>query len=319
MALTPATSPAAAAAEAPLPGSYARGGLLRDGWRRLRRDKMGMIGLTVTALFVLIAIFGPFFAPYNPNVGDFSQINKGVSWSHPLGTDELGRDLLSRILAGMRTGLMVAFFVTLFSHLIGITLGSIAGYFGGIHDTIIGRLIDFCAAFPTLLLAVFVAATVGPFINRHLTGDPDSSATIEYVVVCASLSLVVWEGSARLIRGQLLSLREREFVLAARAEGAKGRWIISKHLFPNAAGPLIVSVSLTFGGALLLEAALSFLGIGIRPPQASLGGMINEYLTQWRYHPRLVLAPACVLAIVLVAMSLVGDAVNDALDPRRRR
>jgi len=316
VALTPATI---AEVEAPLPGAFMRGGLLRDGWRRLRRDKMGMLGLVVTALFVLVAVFGPFLAPYDPNVGNFAEINQGISWSHPLGTDELGRDLLSRVLAGMRTGLMVALFVTFFSHLIGITLGSIGGYFGGYRDTIIGRLIDFTAAFPTLLLAVFVAATVGPFISRVLTGDPHSSATLEYVVVCASLSLVLWEGSARLIRGQLLSLREREFVLAARAEGAKGRWIISKHLFPNAAGPLIVSISLTFGGALLLEAALSFLGIGIRPPQASLGGMINEYLTQWRYHPRLVLAPTCVLAIVLVAMSLLGDAVNDALDPRRRR
>ncbi len=316
MALTATTT---ADVEAPLPGSYAGGGLLRDGWRRLRRDKMGMIGLTITALFVVIALVGPFFAPYDPNVGNFSEINQGISWSHPLGTDDLGRDMLSRILAGMRTGLMVATFVTVFSHLIGITLGSIAGYFGGIHDTIIGRLIDFTAAFPTLLLAVFVAATVGPFIDRLLTGQPDSSATLEYVVVCASLSLVLWEGSARLMRGELLSLREREFVLAARAEGAKGRWIISKHLFPNAAGPLIVSVSLTFGGALLFEAALSFLGIGIRPPQASLGGMINEYLNQWRYHPRLVLAPTCVLAIVLVAMSLLGDSINDALDPRRRR
>jgi peptide/nickel transport system permease protein len=316
VALTPTTT---ADVEAAALRGYARGGLLRDGWRRLRRDKMGMIGLAISSLFVLVAIFGPFLAPYDPNVGDFSQINQGVSWSHPLGTDPLGRDMLSRILAGMRTGLLVAILVTVFAHLIGITLGSIAGYFGGIHDTIIGRMIDFVAAFPTLLLAVFVAATVGPFITRVLTGERDSSATIEYVVVCASLSLVVWEGSARLIRGQLLSLREREFVLAARAEGAKGRWIISKHLFPNAAGPLIVSASLTFGGALLLEAALSFLGIGIRPPQASLGGMINEYLTQWRYHPRLVVAPACVLAIVLVAMSLLGDSINDALDPRRRR
>ena len=315
MALTPATTPGGDAA---LTGSYVRGGLLRDGWRRLRRDKVGMVGLTIMALFVLLAIFGPFLAPYNPNVGDFAQINQGISWSHPLGTDDLGRDLLSRILAGMRTGLMVAFFVTFFSHLIGITLGAIGGYFGGISDTIIGRMIDFTSAFPTLLLAVFVAATVGPFISRLLTGKPDANATIEYVVVCASLSLVLWAGVARLIRGELLSLREREFVMAARAEGAKGRWIISKHLFPNAAGPMIVSVSLTFGGALLLEAALSFLGIGIRPPQASLGGMINEYLTQWRYHPRLVLAPTFVLALVLVSMSLVGDSVNDALDPRRR-
>jgi peptide/nickel transport system permease protein len=305
--------------EVTLPDVVERGGLLRDAWRRLRRDPAGIIGLTITALFVLLAIFGPLFTPYDPNVGDFTQINKGVSWHHLLGTDDLGRDMLSRILGGMRTGLLVATLVTLLSHLIGIVLGSIAGYFGGLIDTGISRLIDFSNAFPNLLLAVFVAATVGPFIDRVLTGKSQSSPTLEYVVVCASLSLVLWSGSARLIRGQLLSLREREFVLAARAEGAKGRWIIWKHLFPNAVGPLIVSGSLNFGGALLLEAALSFLGIGIRPPHPSLGGMINEYLTQWRYHPRLVLAPTCVLALVLVGLSLVGDAFNDALDPRRRR
>jgi peptide/nickel transport system permease protein len=310
---------AAAVDVEPVPAGPPAQGLLRAGWRRLRRDPGGMIGLFFVALFVVVAIIGPLVTPYDPTVGNFAEINQGISWHHLLGTDDLGRDMLSRILSGMRTGLLVATLVTGLSYLIGVTLGAIAGYVGGVVDTIISRLIDFNAAFPNLIFAVFVAATIGPFVDRLLTGKPNSSPTLEYVVVCTALSLVLWPGPARLMRGQLLTLREREFVLAARAEGAGGRWIIWKHLLPNAAGPLIVAGSLNFGGALLLEAALSFLGIGIRPPHASLGSMINEYLTQWRYHPRLVLAPTSVLAVVLVSFSLLGDALNDALDPRRDR
>jgi ABC-type dipeptide/oligopeptide/nickel transport system permease subunit len=294
-------------------------GLFRDGLRRLLHDPAGMVGLAIAVAFVLLALIGPEITPYNPQIGQFNHINEGISWNHLLGTDDLGRDVLSRILAGMRTGLLVATLATTLSVGIGLVLGSIAGYRGGLADTIISRAIDFMAAFPTILLAVFVGATLGPYISRTVTGNAEPDPTIQYLVVVCSLSLVLWSGSARLIRGQILSLREREFVLAAHAEGAKPRWIIRKHLIPNAAGPLIVAASLNFGGALLLEAALSYLGIGIRSPKTSLGGMISEYLTQWRYHPRLVLAPACVLAIVMVGFSLLGDATNDALDPRRRK
>jgi ABC-type dipeptide/oligopeptide/nickel transport system permease subunit len=317
-ATDPATSADAIGASADVAVGAPRG-LYRIGWRRLRRDLAGMIGLTIFVAFVLMALIGPMVTPYNPTVGEFDHINEGISWSHLLGTDDLGRDVLSRILAGTRTGLFVATLATTLSISIGLVLGSIAGYRGGFVDTVISRAIDFMSAFPTILLAMFVGATLGPLISRELTGKADPDPTIQYLVVVSSLSLVLWAGSARLIRGQILSLREREFIMAAQAEGAKPRWIIRKHLIPNAAGPLIVAASLNFGGALLLEAALSYLGIGIRAPRTSLGAMISEYLTQWRYHPRLVLAPALVLAIVMVGMSLLGDATNDALDPRRRR
>lgn len=300
-----------------------RNSLLRVAWRRLRRDPAGLIGLTIAGLFVLAGLIGPHIGPYDPNLQDLTNISATPTWVHPLGTDELGRDMLSRVLAACRTGLLVATCATVISVGIGIVLGSIGGYFGGFTDSIVSRMIEFQQAFPDLLLAVFVSATVGPYVANLLTGGDGGSRgaglSIQYVVVIASLGLVMWGGSARLIRGQLLSLREREFVIAARAEGARPSWIIRKHLFPNAAGPLIVAVSLNFGGALLLEASLSFLGIGIQPPGASLGAMINQNLAQWQYHPFLVLIPTGVLAIVLIGFSLLGDALNDALDPRRGR
>jgi peptide/nickel transport system permease protein len=294
-------------------------GFFRRGWRRLRRDPAGMVGLGIAAAFVFMAVFGPAIAPYDPNLQDFLAVDRGISWSHLLGTDELGRDMLSRILAASRTGCLVATLATGISVALGMTLGALAGYYGGIVDGVISRLIDFVQAFPYLLLAVFADATIGPWIAHRLSGKGalQSSLTIQYIVVVASLGLVLWGGPARLIRGELLSLREREFVVAARAEGAKPWWVIRKHLIPNAAGPLIVSASLNFGGALLLEAALAFLGIGIQPPAADLGAMINQNLSQWRYDPRLILVPTLVLAMVLLGFSLLGDAVNDALDPRR--
>jgi ABC-type dipeptide/oligopeptide/nickel transport system permease subunit len=307
----------------PIPGDFdraARSGPLARAWQRLRRDRGGMVGLTIALLFFAMAIFGPFLAPHDPNFQIYTEVNKGPSWNHLLGTDELGRDMLSRVLAAARTGCLVATLATTISVALGTILGTIAGYFGGAADAVISRLIDFVQAFPYLLLAVFTSATVGPFINKHLgdAGDGSASLMIQYVVVVSSLGLVLWGGPARLIRGQLLSLREREFVAAARAEGARPWWLMRKHLIPNAVGPLIVTASLNFGGALLLEAALSFLGIGIQPPASSLGAMINQNLAQWRYNPRLILVPTLVLAFVLVGFSLLGDALNDALDPRRK-
>lgn len=295
-------------------GPYARA------WQRLRRDPGALIGLAIAVAFFLMAAIGPAVAPYDPNFQHFTEVNDPISAQHLLGTDELGRDVLSRILAAARTGCLVATLATGISIAVGMLLGTAAGYFGGWVDAVISRLIDFVQAFPYLLLAVFVSATGGPFIAKHLgAGSGQSGLTIQYVVVVASLGLVLWGGPARLIRGQLLSLREREFVLAARAEGARPWWLMRKHLIPNAAGPVIVSASLNFGGALLLEAALSFLGIGIQPPASSFGAMINQNLSQWRYNPRLILVPTLVLALVLLGFSLLGDGINDALDPRRRR
>lgn len=302
-------------------GFETRVGLPRMIWRHLRSDPAGMVGFWLVVLFILMGAVGPLVAPYDPNLQDLSDKLAPPSLQHPFGTDVLGRDVLSRILAASRTGLMVALAVTAISTTIGVVLGALAGYFRGWVDAIIGRLIDLVQSFPYLLFVIFANATLGPFIVRLVKGDSSAPTdpNLQYVIVIATLGMILWGGSARLVRGQVLSLNSREFVLAARAEGARSWWIIRTHLLPHAIGPVIVSCSLIFGGALLLEASLSFLGIGIRPPTASLGSMIEQSYAQWRYHPGQILAPSLVLAMVLVGASLFGDSLNDALDPKRRR
>lgn len=300
----------------------ARGDVLRY----LMKDRAAIVGLAIAAAFVLSGIVGPALAPYDPYQQELRAIEQGPSAAHWLGTDQLGRDMLSRILGATRTGLLVASIATGISVTVGVTLGAVGGYYGGWVDGVVSRMIEFVLAFPALLLALFVDATLRPATSEFVawlhetTGWAmfESSLTLDYVVVVASLGVVLWGSSARLIRGQVLSLREREYVIAAVSVGATGWWIVRRHMVPNALGPVIVSASLNFGGALLLEAALSYLGIGIRPPGTSIGAMINANLTAWRYQPHLVLAPASVLALVLVGFTLLGDALNDALDPRRR-
>jgi ABC-type dipeptide/oligopeptide/nickel transport system permease subunit len=200
-------------------------------------------------------------------------------------------------------------------------MGAIAGLNGGWIDGVIGRVIDVTLAFPWLLVAMFLTATVKPYMSRLAESVGwdflESSGTLDYLVVVGALGLIFWGDIARVVRGDLLSLREREFVIASKADGASKWFLIRKHLVPNALGPVVVMVTLAFGGALLLEAALSFLGIGIQPPAASFGSMINDSLVDWRYHPHLVLVPVGVIALVLVAFTVVGDRLNDALDPRR--
>jgi ABC-type dipeptide/oligopeptide/nickel transport system permease subunit len=300
--------------------------LWHDALSHLLRDRLAAFGLVLVLLFLVLALVGPFLTPYDPMRQDFNAISQEPSALHWFGTDELGRDMLSRIVVGMRTGLMVAVIVTSIQVVVGTILGALAGFFGGWIDTIISQLIDGIIAFPYLLLALFVSATVRPPIQNlflslyERTGASifQSTLMLDYLVVVGALGFVACPGLARLVRGQILSLREREYVVAARTVGATGWQMITKHLIPNALGPVIVATALNFGGAILLEASLSYLGIGIQPPGASLGRMINENLSAWRFLPHLVLIPASVLALILLGFTVLGDGLNDALDPRRR-
>lgn len=289
--------------------------------RHLLRDPVGVVGIVIVAGFLLTGLIGPWLAPHDPNLQHLDSTFAGPSATFLLGTDELGRDVLSRLLYASRTGVLVAVSVTSIASLIGVVLGATAGYTGGWVDGLISRMIDLVQSFPYLLFVIFMNATLTPLVARWLTGSADQlpDPTIQYAIVIATLGLILWGGTARLMRGQVMALRSREFVLAAHAEGASTARIIRRHLLPHAIGPVIVSASLTFGGALLLEASLSYLGIGIQPPNASLGSMIEQNSSQWRYHPGLILTPAAVLAIVLVGTSLLGDSLNDALDPKRQR
>jgi peptide/nickel transport system permease protein len=252
---------------------------------------------------------------------------QGPTWQHWFGTDELGRDFLSRILYGARTAFLVATMVTIVGGTLGILLGAIAALSERWVGGAIMRLTDVVLAFPHLLLATFANATLRPRVQEGIASLHDATGLGvfggkligDYLVVFGSLALVSWPGLARLVRGQVLTLKHAEFVEAARVSGASERWIITRHLVPNILGVVIVSLTVGFGAAMLLESALSYLGVGIQPPGASWGAMINENLAMWRYKPHLVLVPGGVLAVVIFAFNFFGDGLNDALNPRSRR
>lgn len=295
-----------------------------DAIRRLVRNRMAMFSLVIIGLVVFMAIFGPYLSPYGYNDQDLANVNQPPSWQHLMGTDELGRDILTRIMWGARTALLVALISQGLSYLIGILTGGIAAYAGGIVDSIIMRLADIFMAFPHLLLAIFVNATIKRPIAEAAyqlykeTGWEilQNTVVLDYIVVFGALAVAGWPWAARLIRGQILSLREQDYVMAARSIGASQWDILRRHLIPNALSPIIVAFTAGFGGAMVAESSLSYLGIGIRPPGASWGAMINESMIGWRMHPHLVAMPGIVLALCVFAFNMFGDGLNDALNPR---
>jgi peptide/nickel transport system permease protein len=301
--------------------------LWSDAWRRLIRNRMAILGLAIVIVVVAMALFGSQIAPFSPTKQDLDHVAEGPSAIHWLGTDQLGRDYFSRIVAGARTALLVGFTVTFISCGLGLLLGAVSAYFGGLTDMVISRLSDATMAFPKLLLASFVNATAKPPFQALLawlgatTGLALLTNTViaDYIVVLAALSLTLWYGYARLARGEILRLRESDFVLSARAIGASPWQIIQRHLIPNALAPIIIYATAGIGEAMLLEASLSYLGIGIQPPGASWGEMISTSIDQWRYAPHLVAIPGIVLAVAVLGFNLLGDGVNDALDPRRHK
>lgn len=301
-------------------------GLWSDAWRTLARNRPAIFGLSIIVVLVGVAIFGPALAPHDPNKQNLDNIKASPSWAHLFGTDQLGRDYFSRILAGGRTALLVGATVTLISCALGVVLGAAAAYFGGWVDLLVSRALDMALAFPKLLLASFVNAVAKPPFQAAATALADrtgmrflaDTVMIDYIVVLSALALTLWPTYARLVRGQVLSLRETEYIVAARTVGIPPWRILGRHLVPNALGPIVIAVTVGFGEAMLLESSLGYLGIGIQPPGASWGQMISESLDQWRYSPHLVAAPGIVLAIVVLGFNLLGDGLNDALDPRRR-
>ena len=301
--------------------------LWRDALDDAVRNPFAIGSAAVVVLFLLAAAVGPFLTPYDYRSQDLLNTEQPPSWEHWFGTDELGRDFLSRILYGARTAFLVATMVTVVGGGVGVLLGATAALSDRLLGGAIMRLTDVLMAFPHLLLAVFANSTLRPRMQAWFDalhgatglGIFQSRLLGDYLVVFGSLALVSWPGMARLVRGQVLSLRHAEFVEAARVSGANQRWIIVRHLVPNTLGPVIVSLTVGFGGAMLLESALSYLGVGIQPPGASWGAMINENIDMWRYEPHLVLVPGGVLAVVIFAFNFFGDGLNDALNPRSRR
>lgn len=321
MSVANGQSPLQAASRAAKPRS-----LWGDALRTFRQNKMGMVGLTVAVLMILVALFAPAIAPYGYAEQDWTAVREAPSWTHLMGTDAVGRDLFSRVIMGVRTAVLMGFVVSVATIFIGVLIGSLGPLIGGRADTLVVWLIDGLLNFPAFWLAAFVAVITKPAIATlaqplyDATGWAMFRNTIvfDYMVVFLCLSLVWWAPLGRLVRGQVLSLREQEFIVAQRAIGASSWWITAKHIAPNVMGQVIVQVSTGIGTLMLAESALSFLGIGIQPPGASLGNLIFTGMGSWRAEPHLVAMPGLTLAVIILAFVFVGDALNDALNPRIR-
>ncbi|WP_335974315.1 MULTISPECIES: ABC transporter permease [Streptomycetaceae] len=295
-------------------------------WRRLRRDKVAMAGGVVVVLLVLLAILAkPIEMVFNldPNAFHQNLVDPellapkggwgGMSWSHPLGVDpKFGRDILARIVEGSWISMLVATGATVLSNVIGTVLGIIAGYYGGWVDSLISRLMDVFLAFPLLLFAISISASLqdGAF---GLSGLPLRICVLIFVI-----GFFNWPYMGRIVRGQTLSLREREFVDAARGMGARGPFILFRELLPNLVAPILVYSTLLIPTNILFEAALSFLGVGIAPPQASWGGMLTSAVDVYQSDPQYMFVPGLAIFITVLAFNLFGDGLRDALDPRSK-
>jgi oligopeptide transport system permease protein len=278
-------------------------GLWRDAWRRLTRNKLAMGGLVVICLLLLVAVLADLLAPYDPARLFPGQSYAPPSPAHWLGTDDVGRDVLSRLIHGARVSLAVGVFAQVIILCIGVTVGGIAGFFGSRVDNYLMRFTDVFYAFPDLLFVIIITAALGA----------------SFVNILIAIGLVNWTDLARLVRGQLMTLREREFVSAARSLGAPPGRIILQHLLPNAAGPIIVRVTYGVPQAIFTEAVLSFIGLGVRPPMASWGTMIERGNQAIFSAPHMVLFPAMAIALTMLAFNFLGDGLRDALDPQNTR
>ncbi len=292
-----------------------------DVWYRLRRNGPAMVGLVVIILMYLTAIFAPLVAPFEYDKINLENVRAKPSVEHLMGTDELGRDVFSRIVWAARSAAFVSITVTSFGLALGILFGVLSGYLGGWVDTLIMRIGDVLFAFPGLLFVFFIAATIKPGLIAWVKAiglrDVARSGYVDYLVVIIALGLVGWPGLARLIRGQLFSLKKRDFVLAAQAIGVPTWRIMLRHLLPNAMPPVIVAVSGGMGGIILSEATLSFLGIGLQPPNPSWGALLFQYYGYWRTELwPLLFIPAAVLVAIVLAFNFLGDGLNEALNPQ---
>lgn len=274
----------------------------KDSLHRLKKNKAAMFCAGVIFLLALIAIFAPVLVPYDPMEQDYAAILMGPGKDHLLGTDEFGRDLLSRIIYGTRVSLSVGILAQVIATIIGVTMGSLAAYYGGIVDAIISRTMELFAAFPDLIFAMAIMSVLGPGMKN----------------IFVALGFLTWVRTARLVRGSVLQLKEKEYVEAARASGATDFEIITKHLIPNCLSTVIVLVTLGIPNAIMYEASLSFLGLGIQLPTPSWGNMISFAQPYITYLPTYSIFPGIAIMITVVAFNLFGDGLRDALDPKMK-
>ncbi|HEU5317052.1 MAG TPA: ABC transporter permease [Chloroflexota bacterium] len=309
---TPAASP-----ELPFARSSKPRSLWTDAWRRLLRNRMAIVGMVIITVFALMAITADVLTPYDMNDQHHESVYRPPAWApsgdsnYLLGTDGVGRDELSRLIYGARVSLVVGVVPVTLNLLIGTTLGMAAGYLGGRVDNLLMRLVDVFFAFPDLLLIIIMSVAFREtWIGQQLGG---------LLIMFIAIAVTGWVGTSRIVRGQVLSQKRKEYIEAARAIGAGHFRIMSRHLMPNILAPLIVGVAFAIPGAIFTEAALSFIGLGIRPPTASWGNMIQDGLASIYSNQVLIIAPAICVALVMLSFTFLGDGLRDALDPRMKQ
>jgi peptide/nickel transport system permease protein len=276
-------------------------------WRRFRLHP-GAIAGSILLIILVLSVILVSFSPYDPEVSDLGSRLEPPSWEHPFGTDPLGRDMLTRVLYGGRISMFVGLMVVVITLIIGVPVGAIAGYFGGLIDNVLMRITDAGLSFPSLLVLILMSAilreTELPFVEEN------SALTIAVV-----MGMLSWMTVTRLVRAAFLTIREQEFVIAARCMGASDFRIMIRHIMPNAMGPVIVESTLEMGYAIMEESGLSFLGFGVRPPTPSWGNLLNNAQEHMTQHPWLAIFPGIMIFIAIISVNYIGDGLRDALDP----
>jgi len=281
---------------------YLRSSLYKDALKRLKRNKLAMLGLAIVIALMLIAIFAPLLAPYDPIARIKADSSLAPSSVHLFGTDLLGRDIFSRVIFGSRISIEVGIIAVGISVIIGLFFGALSGYFGNIPDTIIMRIADIFFAFPYILGAIAIMTVLGPGV----------------INIFIAIGILGWASFARIFRGSILTIKNKEYIEAARALGASNYRIITKHIFPNAFAPIIVYATMNVGTAIIVEAALSFLGLGVQPPTAAWGKMLAESLDYIDIAPWMMIFPGLAIVITVLGFVLLGDGLRDAFDPKLR-
>lgn len=275
----------------------------KDAWLRLVQNKVAMGALIALGLIILAAIFGPLISKYNYYSNDLLATNQPPSADHWFGTDDLGRDMFVRTWMGARISLIVGLAAALIDLCIGVIYGGIMGYFGGRVDDIMNKFSEILYAIPYLLVTILLLVVLEPSLGT----------------IILALTITGWINMSWIVRGEIMQLKSREFVLASRSLGAGSGRLLFRHLLPNAVGPIIVTLTLSVPNAIFSEAFLSFLGLGVQAPVASLGSMVNDALTGWMYYPWRMLFPAILISVTMLAFNIFGDGLRDALDPKLKK
>jgi oligopeptide transport system permease protein len=280
--------------------------LWRDGLHRFTRNRAAVIAAAVFVLIVLYCLLEPIFSPYDPNKVDFGEAYLPESWDHPFGTDKFGRDLFTRVAVGGRISIGIGFAGTFAILVIGLVYGSIAGLLGGLVDDVLMRLLDALYGLPYLPFAIITTQILSP------------NGTATFWTMVAALAIASWLTTARIVRGQLVTLKQNDYVLAARAVGARWHRILVRHLLPNTFGVLVIAVFLDLPAVVLGEAFLSFIGLGINPPTASWGSIAQDGRAAYVNHPQVIIVPSLAIAMLVLSANFIADGLRDALDPRSR-